>query len=76
MQPRDVLALVGRAHHLRDDLVERHRRGIEDARAGRAIVEQRLRHQRARIKTDRAAAIRSRPRTVMRSGAPGPAPMK
>ena len=54
MQPRDVLTLLGGPCHLRDDLVERHRRGIENTRAGRAEVEQRFRHQRSGIETDRA----------------------
>ena len=40
---------------MRDDLVEIERRGVDDARARRAMVEQRLRYQRARIEADRAA---------------------
>ena len=54
MKPRDIVAFIGRAPELGDDLVERHRRGIDDARAGRAIFKQRLGHQRPGIETDRA----------------------
>ena len=41
MQARDVLAAIGRARDLRDDLVERHRRRIDDAwrRAGSSRAE-------------------------------------
>ena len=55
MQPRHVVAGVGRAPAFVDDLVERHRRGVDDARARRAMLEQRPRHERAGIEADRAA---------------------
>ena len=55
MQPRHVLAGRVRRDKLRLDLVERHRRGVDDARARRAMGEQFLRHDRAGIETDRAA---------------------
>ena len=38
-----------------DDGVERQRRGVDDARARRAMLEKRLRHQRAGVEADRAA---------------------
>ena len=44
-----------RRDEFRDDLVEIHRRRVDDARAGRAMAQQRLGHQRARIETDRTA---------------------
>ena len=40
MQPRDVLAGCMRRREFRVDLVERHRRGVDDARARRAMREQ------------------------------------
>ena len=55
MQPRHVEALVVRGDELRLDLVERHRRGVDDPRAGRAIGQQLLRHERAGVEADRAA---------------------
>ena len=38
MEARDILAFVGRPLEFGDDLVERHRRRIDDARTGRAIA--------------------------------------
>ena len=52
MKTRDILTFVGGSLEFGDDLVERHRRGIDDARTGRAIVEQRLGHERACIQAD------------------------
>ena len=55
MQPRHVLAGRVRRHELGLDLVERHRRGVDDARARRAMRQQLRRHDRAGIEADRAA---------------------
>src|SRR5215468_7701012 len=55
MQPRHVAALLGGAPALFDDLVQRQRRGVDDARARRAVLEELLRHQRAGIEADRTA---------------------
>ncbi len=55
MQTRHILASLRRALALLDDLVERHRRGIDDARVGRAMVKQRRGHQRTGVETDRTA---------------------
>ena len=44
-----------RPHELRFDLIEAHRRGIDDARAGRAVNEKLRRHERAGVETDRTA---------------------
>src|SRR5262249_3147902 len=52
---RDIQAGIRSAPAFRDDLVERHRCGVDDADAGRAIVEQRFRHQRAGVEAYRAA---------------------
>ena len=59
------------------DLVERHRRGVDDARAraGTSRASPAARSSRHRGRPG-SGAMRSRPRTVMRSAAPGPAPMK
>ena len=48
----DLLTLRGR--NLGDDLIERQQRGVDDARAGRAMREDFLWHQRSRVKADRA----------------------
>ena len=58
------------------DLVERQRRGVDDARARRAMRSSSARHDRAGIEADRAARDQVAPAQVMRSAAPGPAPMK
>ena len=76
MQPRDVLAVVRRSFEPRDDFIECHRRRIDDLRIGWAMGQQRGGHERTGKRQTGERAIRSRPRTVMRSGAPGPAPMK
>ena len=76
MEPRDVLASRGRFDAELDDRVEIERRRVDDPCARRAMVEQRARDERAGIEADGQRAMRSRPRMVMRSGAPGPAPMK
>ena len=55
MQPRHVEAGGMRGDELGFDLVERHRRGIDDPRAGRTMGEQLRRHDRAGVETDRAA---------------------
>src|SRR5262249_34558940 len=55
MQPRHVAALLGGAPALFDDLVQRQGRGVDDARARGAVLEQFLRHQRAGIEADRTA---------------------
>ena len=55
MQPRDVLAARVRLDAMGDDRVEIERRRVDDPRARRAMVEQRLRDQRARVEADRAA---------------------
>ncbi len=52
MQPRHVEPRLMRRSHFGDDLVQRHRRRVEDARAGRAVVEKRGRHERAGIEAD------------------------
>src|SRR6476646_6378832 len=54
LKPRQVMATRIRRHEFSLDLVERQRRGIDDARACRAIVEQGARHDRAGIEADRA----------------------
>ena len=41
MQPRDVMALSRRLDAERDDRVEIERRGVDDSRARRAMVEKR-----------------------------------
>src|SRR6185437_11555169 len=53
METRDIPAFIGRSPEFGDDLVERHRRRIDDARTGGAIFEQRLGHERTRIQADR-----------------------
>src|SRR5258708_38240812 len=55
MQPRHVVALGRRTPAFLDDLVERHRRGVDDTRAGRAMIEECLRHQRAGVEAHGAA---------------------
>ena len=54
MQPRHILAGRVRGHIFRLDLVERQRRGIDEARARRAVFQQFRRHDRAGIEADRA----------------------
>jgi hypothetical protein len=44
---------------------EIHRRRIDDARARRAVIQKRPRHERSRVKTHRAARHQVTPRTVM-----------
>ena len=56
MQPRDVLSRLVRGADLPDDLVEAHRRGIDDSRPRRAVGEDAAMHQRSRVEADRAAA--------------------
>ena len=41
MEPRDILAPRGRLDAERDDLFEIERRGVDDPRARRAMIEQR-----------------------------------
>ena len=53
MQACHVVALLGRAPAFLDDLVERHRCGIDDASTGWAVIEQRLGHQRAGVEANR-----------------------
>src|SRR2546429_9801321 len=53
MQPRDITTFSMRGRNLRYDLIERHWRGVDDSRAGGAMREHLLWHQRAGIKTDR-----------------------
>src|SRR3569833_2446607 len=55
VQPRDILAGFGGANDLGDDLVQRERRGVDDARSRWAVIEQRLRHQRAGVEADGTA---------------------
>src|SRR5581483_10484837 len=55
VQSRDIVPVGVRRHVFRLDLVERHRRRVDDARADRAVLQQRTRHDRSRIETDRAA---------------------
>ena len=55
MQPRDILAALVRLAELRHDRIEIERRGVDDPRARRAMVEQRFRDQRAGVEADRAA---------------------
>jgi hypothetical protein len=52
MEPRDVLPGVVCGLDLRNDLVERQRRGVDDARAGGTVIEHRRRDQRAGVKAD------------------------
>src|ERR1700716_3820504 len=52
MEARDILTFVGRSFDFGDDLVERHRRRLDDARAGRAVSKKRLGHERACIQAD------------------------
>src|SRR5262249_53119313 len=49
------MALLRRPPAFLDDLVQRHRSGVEDARTGWAILEQLLGHQRARVEANGAA---------------------
>ncbi len=52
MKPRDVLAARSRFDAERNDGVEIERRGVDDPRAFRAMVEQGARDQRSRIEAD------------------------
>jgi len=54
MKPRHVMALRMRSFDLGDNFVQRQRRGVDDARSGRAMREDILRHQRPGIEADRA----------------------
>ncbi len=76
MDARHVLPLFMRALDLGDDLVEMERRRIDDPRTGRRRGDDLGRHQRAGIEADRAALDEAQAAQVMRSAAPGPAPMK
>ena len=77
LEPRHVVARRMRRHELGLDLVERQRRGIDDARAllgnRRAALAARSSPHRGRPGSARSGRGRAR---VMRSAAPGPAPMK
>ena len=55
MEPRDVLAPCGRLDAERNDRVEIERRGVDDPRPRRAMIEQRRGHERAGVEADRAA---------------------
>ncbi len=55
VQPRDILTRRMGAHELRFDLVEIHRRGVDDARTGRRERDELRRHDRSGIEADRAA---------------------
>ena len=52
MEPRDVLAACSGFDAKLDDRVEIERRGVDDPRAFRAMVEQGARDQRSRIEAD------------------------
>ena len=73
LQPRHVMAGRMRRHELRLDLVERQRRGVDDARARRAMSEQGARHDRAGIEADRATRheVAAAERDEVRSARPG-----
>src|SRR4051794_17581692 len=53
MQPRNVLAAGMCGGDLRDDFIERQRRGVDDARARRAMRQDAFGDKRAGIETDR-----------------------
>src|SRR5208282_4701695 len=55
MKPRHVEARGVRRSKFLVDLVERQRRGVDDARAGRAVREQFTWHDRAGVETNRTA---------------------
>ena len=55
MQPRYILTCGMGGSDFRDDLIQAHRGGVDDFCAGRAMRQQRLGHQRASIKADRAS---------------------
>src|SRR5581483_10872388 len=55
LEPRHVLSLLVRCDELGLDLLERHRRRVDDPRAVRAIGEKLARNDRAGIEADRAA---------------------
>src|SRR5262249_37854184 len=55
VQAGDIVARIVRGDEFLLDLIERQRRGVDDARSRRTMREQGLRHQRARIETHRAA---------------------
>ena len=76
MESGYVLGPRGRFDAKRNDRIEIERRCVNDSRALRTMIEKSARNQRAGIEADGQRSMRSRPRTVMRSGAPGPAPMK
>ena len=52
MEPGDVLAPCGRLDAELHDRVEIERRGIDDSRARRAMIEQRSGHERAGVEAD------------------------
>ena len=76
MEPGDVLAPCGRLDAERNNRVEIERRGVDDPRPRRAMLEQRRRDERAGVEADRAAGDEIAPAHGDEIGAPGPAPMK
>ena len=55
MEARDVEPAVMRLAHMRDDVVQGQWCGVDQPRAERSRGEDRARHERARIETNRAA---------------------
>ncbi|MCY1308432.1 hypothetical protein D9M70_584400 [compost metagenome] len=56
MKPRHVETVGSRLQVFRLDFVQRHRRGIDDARTRRAILQEVRRNDRAGIEADRATS--------------------
>src|SRR5271166_3821152 len=72
MKPGDVLALSCRLDAKRDDPVETERGGVDDRRAGRAMIEQGLRDERAGIEADGAPGDQIAPAHRDEVGRAGP----
>ena len=72
MKPGDVLAPCGRLDAERNDRVEIERRGVDDPRARRAMIEQRRGHERAGVEADRAAGDEIAPAHGDEIGRAGP----
>ena len=78
VQPGDVVAAAGGRRRSSAMISSRSRCcGVDQPGARRRMLEHLARHQRARVQADRRARDqRAGARTVIRSAAPGPAPMK
>ena len=76
MNAGDILAAFLGSDHFGDDFVEMHRCRVAHQRVFRAAATISSGTSEPAYRQTGQRSISLRPRTVMRSGAPGPAPMK